>query len=316
MPASIGTQTVGSILRPSAFCGVVGLKGAHGDVPLDGALPLAPSLDHAGTIARSVADAALVEGVLVGRPLVIPDLERPLLATNHVLFDQASPELRAHLDATIGRFLDAGGEVVEVDLPSSFMALLDAGRAILEAEAAAVHEAWFRDHADGTGHRSPGSCAPVSALDPAAVAHAREVRTAFRSAIAPLLEGVDALLSPVAPGPAPLRSEGTGDFVLCAPWSFAGVPSIAIPTGLDDSGPAAQPPAGRGLAGPGTPARGSRLVRGGDRVRRRPRGRRPARGGRPSRRSSGRSPRWPVRPLRMTNGCGFAIVTVRFSRRQ
>ncbi len=236
VPASIGTQTVGSILRPSAFCGVVGLKGAHGDVPLDGALPLAPSLDHAGTIARSVADAALVEGVLIGRPLVIPDLERPLLATNHVLFDQASPELRAHLDATIGRFLDAGGEVVEVELPSSFMALLDAGRAILEAEAAAVHEAWFRDHADEYGPQIAGLVRAGLALDPAAVAHAREVRTAFRSAIAPLLEGVDALLSPVAPGPAPLRSEGTGDFMLCAPWSFAGVPSIAIPTGLDDTG--------------------------------------------------------------------------------
>ena len=62
VPAAIGTQTVGSILRPSAFCGVVGLKGAHGAVPLDGVVPLAPSLDHAGPIARSVADAALVEG--------------------------------------------------------------------------------------------------------------------------------------------------------------------------------------------------------------------------------------------------------------
>ena len=104
--------------------------------------------------------------------------------------------------------LDAGGEVVEVELPSSFMALLDAGRAILEAEAAAVHEAWFRDHADEYGPQIAGLVRAGLALDPAAVARAREVRTAFRSAIAPLLEGVDALLSPVAPGPAPLRSEG------------------------------------------------------------------------------------------------------------
>ena len=68
------------------------------------------------------------------------------------------------------------------------------------------------------------------------VARAGEVRAVFRSAVAPLLEGVDALLSPVTPGPAPLRSEGTGDFMLCAPWSFAGVPAIAIPTGLDGAG--------------------------------------------------------------------------------
>ena len=236
VPAAIGTQTVGSILRPSAFCGVVGLKGAHGDVPLDGVLPLAPTLDHAGPITRSVADAALVEGVLRGRRIAIPDLDRPLLATSHVLFDQASPELQAHLETTLAHLLDAGAEVVEIELPSSFMALLEAGVAILEAEAAEVHATWFRDHADEYGPQIGGLVRAGLARDPASVARAREVRAAFQSAIAPLLEGVDALLSPVAPGPAPLRSEGTGDFMLCAPWSFAGVPSIGIPTGLDAAG--------------------------------------------------------------------------------
>jgi aspartyl-tRNA(Asn)/glutamyl-tRNA(Gln) amidotransferase subunit A len=236
VPVAIGTQTVGSILRPSAFCGVVGLKGAHGEVPLDGVLPLAPSLDHGGPIARSVADAALVESVLLGRPLAIPDLERPILATSHLMFDQASPELRAYLDATLVRFVDAGGEVVEVELPSSFMPLLDAGRVILEAEAAAVHEAWFGDHAGEYGPQIAGLVRAGLARSAADVARARAVRAAFRAAIDPLLEGVDALLSPVAPGPAPLRSEGTGDFMLCAPWSFAGVPSIALPTGVDEAG--------------------------------------------------------------------------------
>ena len=67
VPVAIGTQTIGSILRPAAFCGVVGLKGDYGDVPLDGVLPLGASLDHAGPLARSVADAALVESVLTGR---------------------------------------------------------------------------------------------------------------------------------------------------------------------------------------------------------------------------------------------------------
>ena len=236
VPAAIGTQTVGSILRPSAFCGVVGLKGAHGDVPLDGVLPLAPTLDHAGPITRSVADAALVEGVLRGRRIAIPDLDRPLLATSHVLFDQASPELQAHLETTLAHLLDAGAEIVEIELPSSFMALLEAGLAILEAEAAEVHAAWFRDHADEYGTQIGGLVRAGLARDPASVARAREVRAAFQSAIAPLLEGVDALLSPVAPGPAPLRSEGTGDFMLCAPWSFAGVPSVGIPTALDAAG--------------------------------------------------------------------------------
>ena len=236
VPVAIGTQTVGSILRPSAFCGVVGLKGAHGALPLDGVVPLAPSLDHIGPIARSVADAARVEGVLLGRRIDIAPPDRPRLAVSRILLDQAGPGLRARLDATIGRLADAGARIVIVELPSSLMALLESGRVILEAEAAAVHEAWFKAHEAEYGPQIAALVRAGIARDPAEVRQAREVRAAFRLAIEPLLRDVDALLSPVAPGPAPLRSEGTGDFVLCAPWSFAGLPSIAIPTGVDDAG--------------------------------------------------------------------------------
>ena len=73
VPGAIGTQTVGSILRPAAYCGVVGLKGGYGDVPLDGVVPLARSFDHAGPIARSVADAALLEAVLSADAVRRPD---------------------------------------------------------------------------------------------------------------------------------------------------------------------------------------------------------------------------------------------------
>lgn len=236
VPAAIGTQTVGSILRPAAFCGVVGLKGAHGAVPLDGVVPLAPSLDHGGPMTRSVADAAIVEGVLLGRRIEVPRLDHPRLAVSRLLLDQAGPGLRAQLDSTLGTLANAGARIVEVELPTSLLALLDAGRVILEAEAAAVHEAWFRAHEAEYGPQIAGLVRAGMARDAAEVQQAREVRAAFRSAVEPLFLDVDALLSPVAPGPAPLRSEGTGDFMLCAPWSFAGLPSIAIPTGLDDTG--------------------------------------------------------------------------------
>ncbi|HEY6570100.1 MAG TPA: amidase, partial [Candidatus Limnocylindrales bacterium] len=236
VPAAIGTQTVGSILRPSAFCGVVGLKGAHGAVPLDGVVPLAPSLDHAGPIARSVADAALIEGVLLGRPIDVARREHLRLGVSRLLLDQAGAGLRAQLDATIGRLDDAGARIVEVELPPELLALLDAGRVILEAEAAAVHVAWFRVHEADYGPQIAGLVRAGMAHDAAEVKRAREVRAAFRLAVEPLLRSIDALLSPVAPGPAPLRSEGTGDFMLCAPWSFAGLPSISIPICLDDAG--------------------------------------------------------------------------------
>jgi Asp-tRNA(Asn)/Glu-tRNA(Gln) amidotransferase A subunit family amidase len=236
VPIAIGTQTVGSILRPSAFCGVVGLKGEHGAVPLDGVMPLAPSLDDGGPITRSVADAALVQAVLSGRLVDVEPVRTPRLAVSPELFALAEPTSRDRLDALVGRLADAGAEVVEVTMPESFGPLRDAGRVILEAEAASVHEAMFRAHAAEYGPQIAGLVRAGLEQTPGAVEEARAVQAAFRAAVILLLDGFDALLSPVAPGPAPLRTVGTGDFALCAPWSTAGVPSIAIPTDLDDAG--------------------------------------------------------------------------------
>ena len=107
-PVAIGSQTVGSILRPAAFCGVVGLKGPHGLVPVDGAVPLAWSLDHVGPFARSVEDAALMLSVLADQVIEPAAVQAPRLAVGRQLFDRAEPELRRHLDAVVGRLAAAG----------------------------------------------------------------------------------------------------------------------------------------------------------------------------------------------------------------
>jgi Asp-tRNA(Asn)/Glu-tRNA(Gln) amidotransferase A subunit family amidase len=236
VPAAIGTQTVGSILRPAAFCGVVGLKGPHGAVPVDGILPLAGSFDHPGPIARSVADAALIEGVLIGVPMTLAPPHAPRLGVSAELLDRAEPPLRRHLDGVIGGLADAGATLVAVEMPGSVAGLVAAGRVILEVEAAAVHETMFSAHA---GDYAPGIAELIrTGLGRSAseLVEAERVRAAFRAAVEPVLDACDAMLSPTAPGSAPLRREGTGDFWLCAPWSFIGVPSITIPTGVDEAG--------------------------------------------------------------------------------
>jgi Asp-tRNA(Asn)/Glu-tRNA(Gln) amidotransferase A subunit family amidase len=236
VPAAIGTQTIGSILRPAAFCGVVGLKGTHGEMPLDGVVPLAPSLDHGGPLARSVGDIALLESVLLGRPLGVPAVDAPRVVAPPELLALADPPLRTNLEAAFASFEAAGAIVVRRPLPVPLDAVLDAGWTVLEAEAAAQHRSMFAAHA---AEYAPQIAALVAAgldVGPVALARAQEERAAFRRAIEPWLSSFDALVSPVAPGPAPRRGEGTGDPTLCAPWSYAGVPSIAIPTGLDPDG--------------------------------------------------------------------------------
>ena len=94
----------------------------------------------------------------------------------------------------------------------------------------------FEAHGDEYGPQIAGLVTAGLAVRPGELELAQRARAAFRDAVAPWLSRFDALLSPVASGPAPRRGEGTGDPTLCAPWSYAGLPAISIPTGLDDDG--------------------------------------------------------------------------------
>ena len=236
VPAAIGTQTVGSILRPAAYCGVVGCKGAFGAVPLDGVVPLSRALDHAGPIARSVADAALLEGVLTGVPIVGPSVETPRIGVVRASVDLAEPALRRHLDGLAGKFAAAGAHVVALELPPAFDGLAGAGRVLLEAGAAATHETWFAENAADYAPTIRDLVLAGQARSPAEVAAAERSRALARDAWAGLAASVDALLTPVAVSSAPALAEGTGNGSLCAPWSTLGVPAIALPSGLDDAG--------------------------------------------------------------------------------
>jgi Asp-tRNA(Asn)/Glu-tRNA(Gln) amidotransferase A subunit family amidase len=236
VPVALGTQTVGSILRPAAYCGVVGFKATHGLTPAEDVIPLAWSLDHVGVLTRSVQDAALALGVLARRELTAAPRGAPTIAVAPELLDRAEPETAAHLRATAETFARAGARIVEVVLPPSFARLHDVSLIVLQVEAAAYHAADFAQHADEFG---PGIRTAVEAgLRRPAVEYvqANRARLAFRDAVMPLLEGHDALLSPTAPGPAPAGLGSTGDAWFCAPWSSAGVPAITLPSGVAPSG--------------------------------------------------------------------------------
>ena len=236
VPGAIGSQTVGSILRPAAFCGVVGLKGPHGLVPVDGVVPLAWSLDHVGPFARSVGDAALMLSVLADQVVEPATVQAPRLAIGRQLFDRAGPELRRHLDAVVERLTAAGARVSELTLPPAFAEIHAAGQVILEVEAATYHAPTFARYASDYG---PGMAEMIRrglARSATEYVTANRARLAFREVMIPLLEAHDALLSPAAPGTAPAGLGWTGDASLCAPWSSAGVPSLSLPTGVDAAG--------------------------------------------------------------------------------
>ncbi len=233
---AIGSQTVGSILRPAAYTGIVGLKGTNGLVPLDGVVPLGYSLDHIGPLARSVEDAALVLSVMAGRSLAPEPLEAPRLAVARELFDRAEPELLKHLEGVIARLATAGARVEEVRLPPSFANLAEAALVILETEAAAYHEPAFAKHASDYGRGMAEMIARGLKRPGIEYVAANRTRARFREEIVPLLAQHDALLSPTAPAAAPAGLAWTGDASLCQPWSTIGAPSISLPSGVSGAG--------------------------------------------------------------------------------
>ena len=228
VPVAIGTQTVGSILRPSAFCGVVGLKGTHGTVPLDGVMPLAPSLDHGGPITRSVADAALVQAVIAGVPVVPEPVRTPRLAVSPSCSPSPSPRpgivstpwSGASPTRAVGR---RGGHAGLVRSPprrrsgdprgrGGERARGDVPRACRRVRAADRRARPRRSRADAGGRRArqDGAGGVPRGGHPAA--------GSLRCAA-------------VAGRPRPSAAAGNRHrrFALCAPWSTAGVPRSQSP---------------------------------------------------------------------------------------
>jgi aspartyl-tRNA(Asn)/glutamyl-tRNA(Gln) amidotransferase subunit A len=250
-PLALGTQTVGSVLRPAAYCGVVGFKPTHGRISAVGVVPLAWSLDHVGVLCRSVEDAALALAIMAGHDAADPhSVSMPLddyigavaspaaprLGVLRPLVERAEPDNRAQIDSTLKALRAAGAQVEDAPLAVSFAGLPEAGDTVMRAEAAAFHRDLYARHAAeypvhlGERVKDGHTVRAVDYL--AAQAH----RRAFRSDMAPVASRFDALVSPTAPGPAPKGLAFTGDASFCAPWSSAGMPSISLPTGLASDG--------------------------------------------------------------------------------
>ncbi len=251
VPLALGSQTVGSVLRPAAYCGVVGLKPTHGRISTAGVVPLSWSLDHVGIFARTVEDCALTLGLLAGPDSADPlssgaplddyviaaaDPAPPRIGVLRALLERATPEMAAHVEATARALEKSGALLADAALPSSFKGLHDAGGLVMRAEAAAWHAPLFAKHAAEYPPKIREALEAGRALSAVDYLAAQQHRRAFRADMAPVAARFDALLTPTVGAPAPKGLGSTGDPYFCAPWSFAGLPAIALPSGVDPAG--------------------------------------------------------------------------------
>jgi Asp-tRNA(Asn)/Glu-tRNA(Gln) amidotransferase A subunit family amidase len=250
VPLALGTQTVGSVLRPAAYCGVVGLKGTHGRVSTAGVIPLAPSLDHVGVLAHSVTDAALALAVISGHDpadprssteaaltMSAPIPRKPRIGLAAGFWEErVSEEVRTHTEDLARKLADGGADVCGVSPAFSVQDVVDVSNAILRFEAAVGHRRQFDAHAAefGPAIRRLIEAGMQTGEDDYRAALQR--REALREKMVALLDGVDVLMMPTAPSTAPAGLASTGDSSLCAPASTTGLPSISLPSGVGERG--------------------------------------------------------------------------------
>jgi Asp-tRNA(Asn)/Glu-tRNA(Gln) amidotransferase A subunit family amidase len=239
---ALGSQTNGSVVRPAAFCGVVGYKPSHGIISTDGVMPYAPTLDTVGVFARSVSDAALLASACApaARPLPAEcgSLPRPprLAAVRSPVWDAASAPQKKLFTDNLAALRGAGAGVTEAELPEPFQAAHAVQRAIMAYEAAQHLGAVQREH------RSLLSARLNAFLDEGATIEERRYRDALasrdhlRELWARFSAAYDAIVTPPATGEAPADLGQTGDPTFCTIWTLLGAPALAIPVALGPSG--------------------------------------------------------------------------------
>jgi aspartyl-tRNA(Asn)/glutamyl-tRNA(Gln) amidotransferase subunit A len=257
---SIGTDTGGSVRIPASLCGVVGLKTGLGRVSIDDVIPLSPTLDFVGPLARSADDMALLLD-----PIFVRGTKESRFALNkktstrklrigiprEFFFEVLDPEVENAFENAIHALKKRGAKVKEVSLPG-IAQTEDAGNVIAWAEATVYHQqaGWFPERADEYGKDVRDRLEMGAKVSAVAYLQARTQREKFKSSLLEVLSAheLDALVVPTTAIPAPKSGEDSVTIRgavystralllrLNRPANLAGVPAISVPCGKTKAG--------------------------------------------------------------------------------
>jgi Asp-tRNA(Asn)/Glu-tRNA(Gln) amidotransferase A subunit family amidase len=207
VPLAIGTQTLGSVIRPASFCGICGFKPTFGRIPFEGALPFAPSLDTVGFFTRTAAEMHWLWIRSFGRDCT------------------AAPKRVASFGAIEG--LDLPVDII--DPPRGWDDLTAAAFLVNRYEGARTHRELHAKFGDRLGMKLSALIREGLTLPESAYRDALSVIADHRAAMSRVFAEYPFILTPAATGPPPVGLESTGDPTPNAPWTALGVPAITVP---------------------------------------------------------------------------------------
>ncbi len=238
VPAALGTQTCGSVIRPAAFCGIYGFKPTIGRTDLRGVHELAASFDTVGWMARTADDLMLLAAVLLAGFSAPRPVDRPRLALCLTPYAGAAQPESLEAVRAVARRLAPHAAVAEATLPPIFQPLHDVHHLILTAEASLAFQPVVEQHPDRVSPALAAMVATAARIPARDYIAAQRMAAAGRASYDALMRGLDALIVPAAPGEAPLGLGDTGNAVFNGFWSLIGCPAVTLPA---VSGPAGLP---------------------------------------------------------------------------
>ena len=241
-PLALGTQTIGSVIRPAAFCGIIGFKPSYDRIDTAGMLFFSKSVDHAGLFSQDVATMRLACSVLLGswddRECSAPDGLPALAVPDGPYLEEAEEAGLQQFEETLERLAAEGCRIERVPFFPNYAELNVRHRRLTAVEVEQVHREWYRAYSDRYSvhmHEIMKTGPTVSDEEREGI-RADQLRLRHKMEEALRSCGADLWIAPAAPGPAPHGIHSTGNPIMNLPWTNAGVPALAIPTGEAEGG--------------------------------------------------------------------------------
>jgi Asp-tRNA(Asn)/Glu-tRNA(Gln) amidotransferase A subunit family amidase len=239
-PLAIGTQTIGSIIRPAAYCGTVAFKPTYDRVSRIGVIPLSPSLDHVGFFTQDISTAKRVasslykdwdESVSLNREPILGIPEGPYLAS-------ATDLALARFNAICDSLADAGYELRRIRIMEDYREVRARHEVIIAADAARVHEKWFEKYEKLYSSKLTELIRRGQSITASQLQAALKARDIFRAEMIQAMNenNIDLWISPPTTGPAPKGLDSTGEPAMNLPWTQIGFPAVNIPAGKSPDG--------------------------------------------------------------------------------
>jgi Asp-tRNA(Asn)/Glu-tRNA(Gln) amidotransferase A subunit family amidase len=237
VPAAIGTQTGGSVIRPAAYCGVAAIKPSFGAINRAGLKMVAESLDTIGVFAREPEDLALALVGLCGFNMPETPTAAPRVGLCRTpRWELADDATRANLEAAAQRLSQAGARVKPCDLPQGAEQLFDRHKVIMGFETARALAWEYATHPEKISPTLKPRLDEGWKVTRAAYDEMRGIARRCRRELADQMRDLDFILTPSAPGEAPASLQSTGDPVFNRAWTLFGVPCVTLPHGRGPKG--------------------------------------------------------------------------------